>query len=147
MQIQVNRAASVGGATVGKLLIDGVFVCRTLEDEVRERPGVPVEAWKIKGVTAIPSGAYRVALQDSPRFGPDTLTILDVPGFSSIRMHAGNTQEDTEGCLLLGLMATQTALVGGTSRPAVDLVKSRVRAAIARGEDVHISIQNETEFA
>ena len=142
MKITLHRNESVAGATVGVLHIDGAFACHTLEDEVREVPGEPVEAWKIKGATAIPAGTYTVALQDSNRFGADTLTLLDVPGFQYIRMHAGNTADDTEGCVLLGMRATEASLVGGTSRPAVALVKGEVQAAIGRGEAVTIEIVN-----
>ena len=147
MKLTVLRAPSHGGATIGKLYIDGVFACNTLEDEVREIAGQPVHEWKIKGCTAIPVGVYRVTLESSPRFGPDTLTLLDVPGFQYIRVHAGNTASDTEGCLLLGLRTTDVSLVGGTSRPAVELVKREVRAAIERGEIVEIDIQNPSEIA
>jgi hypothetical protein len=141
------RSPSQGGATIGKLFVDGAFKCHTLEDEIREVEGEPVEAWKIKGETAIPAGSYRVSLEFSNRFGPDTLSIHDVPGFQYIRMHAGNTSADTEGCLLLGLQAGSASLIGGTSRPAVELVKGLVRAAIERGESVTIDISNPTGLA
>jgi len=147
MKISVMRSPSQGGATIGKLFVDGAFKCHTLEDEIREVEGEPVEAWKIKGETAIPAGSYRVSLEFSNRFGPDTLSIHDVPGFQYIRMHAGNTSADTEGCLLLGLQAGSASLIGGTSRPAVELVKGLVRAAIERGESVTIDISNPTGLA
>lgn len=147
MIITLQRNPSIGGATVGKLYIAGNFACHTLEDEVREIAGQPVAHWKIHGQTAIPSGEYIVSLQDSARFGPDTLTINNVPGFEYIRMHAGNTSQDTEGCILLGMRAAECTLVGGTSRPAVELVRGDVRAAIDRGEVVHIVISNATEVA
>lgn len=142
MKITVQRQASLAGATLGRLEIDGIYACHTLEDEVREIEGEPVSSWKIKGATAIPAGTYRVTLEDSARFGADTLTINDVPGFSQIRMHAGNTSADTEGCLLLGMAETDCTLVGGTSRPAVALVRGMVMAAIDRGEEVTIEISN-----
>jgi len=142
MNLTLQRLPSEGGATIGKLYIDGVFACHTLEDEVRELPGAPVGDWKIKGATAIPAGRYRVTLEHSGRFGPDTLTIHDVPGFQYIRMHAGNTAADTEGCPLLGMQATATALVHGTSRPAVALVKSQVHAALDAGDEVWIDVAN-----
>lgn len=149
LRMTVVRRPSLGSATVGELLIDGQRVCYTLEDEVRERPGVPVAEWKIKGVTAIPAGVYGVVLQNSPRFGPDTLTLLNVPGFEAIRMHAGNTALDTEGCLLLGMQVSTsgTRLLGGTSRPAVALVQSLVRAELAKGGHVFIDVQNARAFA
>jgi hypothetical protein len=142
MKLTLQRRPSVGGVTIGKLYIDGVYACATLEDEVREIEGVPVTDWKIKGATAIPSGEYRVTLEHSGRFGADTLTIHDVPGFQFIRMHAGNTAADTEGCPLLGMQATETTLIGGTSRPAVALVKAEVQRAIRAGETVTIDINN-----
>jgi hypothetical protein len=147
MKLTLQRRTSVGGATIGKLYIDGVYACCTLEDEVREIEGVPVSEWKIKGATAIPSGKYRVTLDQSSRFGPDTLTINDVPGFQYIRMHAGNTAADTEGCPLLGMQATETTLIGGTSRPAVELVKSEVRRALDKGDAVTIEISNAKALA
>jgi len=114
---------------------------------VREIEGKPVNQWKIKGATAIPAGVYRVTLGDSMRFGPDTLSLNNVPGFLYIRMHAGNSSADTEGCILLGMQATETTLVGGTSRPAVSLVKSLVKSAISHDKVVTIEINNATRSA
>jgi hypothetical protein len=147
MRLTLNRRPSQGGATIGELLEDGARLCYTLEDEIRERVGEPVGNWKIRGATAIPSGEYRVTLEHSPRFGPDTLTINNVPGFVGVRIHGGNTHENTEGCPLLGLRVTENTIVGGTSGPAVALVKSRVRAALASGQHVLITINNPTAVA
>lgn len=140
MKLTLLRRASFGGATIGKLYVDGVFACHTLEDEVREVEGQPVAVWKIKDKTAIPKGTYVVTLETSARFGPETLSLANVPGFSYIRMHAGNTAADTEGCILLGMQAGVNTLIGGTSRPARDLIKGYVRKALARGEKVTIDI-------
>lgn len=144
MNLTLNRITPPGHPrTFGKLLAEDEHqLCYTLEDEVREIPGKPVSEWKIKGATAIPAGRYRVTLQDSPRFGRDTLTIHDVPGFEYIRMHAGNSEADTDGCPLLGMEIDPRGIVGGTSRPAVKLVQFLVRDAIDRGELVWIDINN-----
>lgn len=142
MKLTLQRRPSKGDATIGNLSIDGTFACYTLEDQIREVPGQPVESWKVHSKTAIPAGEYRVTLEASGRFGPDTLTVNDVPGFKYIRMHSGNTAADTEGCPLLGMQATDTSLIGGTSRPAVALVKGEVQRAIARGELVTIEVCN-----
>jgi Family of unknown function (DUF5675) len=147
VKLSIQRRPSVGGATIGKLHIDGDFACHTLEDEIRELEGIPVADWKIKGRTAIPAGTYKVTLENSMRFGPDTLTVHDVPGFTHIRMHAGNFAADTEGCPLLGMQATEMSLIGGTSRPAVNLVKAEVAKALQRGESVTIDVSNPTEVA
>jgi hypothetical protein len=101
----------------------------------------------VRGATAIPAGEYRVTLEHSPRFGPDTLTICNVPGFTGVRIHGGNTHEHTEGCPLLGLRVTDTTIVGGTSAPAVALVKARVRAALQAGQHVLLTINNPTAVA
>ena len=147
MRLTLNRRPSLGGATIGELLEDGVRLCYVLEDEIREVVGEPVGNWKVKGATAIPAGEYRITLEHSPRFGPDTLTVNNVPGFSGVRMHAGNTSDHTEGCPLLGLRVTETSIVGGTSAPAVALVKARVRAALNAGQHVLLTISNPTAVA
>lgn len=141
MRLTLNRGPTVQGATLGLLRnADGLVICHTLEDSVREVAGQPVLAWKVPGRTAIPRGTYRVTFVNSPRFGPRTLALSDVPGFSDIRIHGGNTAADTEGCILLGLQVTETAIVGGTSRPAVDLVKSIVQATIDYGDAVWLEV-------
>ena len=147
MNLTLQRTHATGPATFGKLFADGAFLCYTLEDEVREIPGEPVQAWKIHGVTAIPTGRYLVTLEDSPKFGPDTLTVNQVVGFIGVRMHAGNTTKDTEGCPLLGLAIYGGGIVGGTSRPAVDLVKHAVKQAWAGGEQVWMEVVNAVVLA
>ena len=98
MRLTLTRMASANGATVGTLTdAQGEHLCYTLEDVVREVTGQPVLAWKIRGQTAIPRGTYRVTFVNSARFGPGTLNLCDVPGFEAIRMHSGNTVQDTEG--------------------------------------------------
>lgn len=100
--MRLIREPSLHGATLGSLYLNDVWQCWTLEDEIREQPGQPVESWKVKGATAIPSGQYQVGLTRSQRFGVVLPELLKVPGFSGIRIHAGNTSKDTEGCLLVG---------------------------------------------
>lgn len=93
---------SLHGTTIGELYIDGRAFCYTLEDEIREVEGRPVSEWKIPGRTAIPFGKYKVEVTYSNRFKEDLPLVMGVPGFSGIRFHAGNTAEDTEGCILVG---------------------------------------------
>jgi hypothetical protein len=143
MKLLVKRTTPANRPrTFGVLYIDGVKTCHTLEDTVREIQGKPVSRWKIKGVTAIPSGAYKVTLENSPRFGPDTISVHGVEGFSFIRIHAGNSEADTEGCILLG-MDVRTAGIAN-SRQAVTLVKSKIMQAIKNGESVSLTIENFT---
>ena len=148
MHMHLQRISPPGQPrTFGRLSIDGTIICHTLEDEVREQHGMPVDAWKLRGQTAIPSSQfvgrdYMVTLEQSPRFGADTITIWDVPGFTGVRIHAGNDETDTEGCPLLGMQVNAHGIVAGTSRPAVALVKGRIAQAINAGDVVTLAISN-----
>lgn len=97
MKVEVKRTFKGPEYTIGKLYIDGHYLCDTLEDTVR-----PVGV-KIAGKTAIPAGTYKVRKTMSPRFKKVLPEILNVRGFTGVRIHAGNTAIDTDGCLLLGL--------------------------------------------
>lgn len=102
MILRVMREPSRDGATLGCLYVDGHWFAFTCEDVIREQPGVPVSTWKVDGQTAIPAGRYRVVITDSPRFKRPMPLLVDVPGFSGVRIHPGNGSDETEGCLLVG---------------------------------------------
>ena len=139
MNLTVQRYLSVEGSTLGTLSIDGVFECFTLEDEIREVHGLAAGAWKVDGKTAIPAGRYRFIIDHSNRFGCDMPHVLDVPGFEGIRVHAGNTIADTDGCLLLGNSKTITTI--GGSRAALAAFIPNLQAGLAEG-DVWIEYRN-----
>ena len=140
MNLYLQRSPSAEGATIGTLSVEWVYECDTLEDVIREIPGESVAKWKIPGKTAIPAGKFRVALVNSPRFGPDTMSLIDVPGFTLVRIHAGNTASDTDGCILVG-RASGNTLVG--SGPALVKLKAKVQAAIlTRREEVWLTVKN-----
>jgi len=137
--------------TPGTLTVNGLYQCRTLEDPVREDAFQPVEDWKVKHKTAIPAGRFRVGLIDSPRFGPDTIHIRAVPGFTDIRIHAGNDEDDTSGCPLVGESLEREndgswRIAGGTSGPALRALKAKVLEALQAGEPVWITIENPDEW-
>lgn len=102
MELKLKRIAKRKTYTIGQLYIDGTYFCDTLEpawrDIGRGRPGR-----KVPGRTAIPEGRYAVAVSRSPRFGRWLPLVLNVPMFTGIRIHAGNTADDTRGCILPGL--------------------------------------------
>ena len=140
MEWFLARRASSGDATVGDLFINGQRFSYTLEDVVREIAGKPVSSWKIHGETAIPQGRYEITFEDSPKFGHETLTVNDVPSFSGVRIHAGNTAADTEGCILVGDRLGEDWI--GDSRVALQALKDRARTALAAGEDIFLTITN-----
>lgn len=94
MKITVKRIFCGSDYTIGHMFLDGKYFCDTLEDTVRKV--------KIYGQTAIPVGTYRVIKTMSKRFGKILPQICNVPGFTGVRIHSGNTADDTEGCILVG---------------------------------------------
>lgn len=105
MKLTLKRIALRPTYTIGKLYIDDAYFCDTLEDTVRDinKSGkFDNGEQKIKGKTAIPYGIYEIKWTYSPRFKKYTPQLMNVPSFEGIRVHAGNTSADTEGCLILG---------------------------------------------
>jgi len=105
MKITVKREFFTDTETIGSMFINDKFFCYTLEDKDRMLHQLQIES-EIKtqkkfGVTAIPSGTYRVILTLSNRFKRVMPEVLKVKGFSGIRIHGGNTHESTEGCILV----------------------------------------------
>ena len=119
MVITVKRLYKTENSTIGELLIDGVFECFTLED--KERPV------KIKGETAIPKGTYRVIINESNRFKRLLPLLIDVPNFEGVRIHSGNSNHDTEGCILVGQTRNKNYI--GQSRKAFDKLFKKMQAA------------------
>lgn len=140
MRITVKRIHIMPGYTVGEIAIDGKKMGFTLEDEVREKPGQPVQKWKVAGATAIPAGEYPVQVTMSNRFKRLLPLLLDVPGFTGVRIHPGNSSGDTEGCILVG-----TTWGGGdwisNSRAAFNGIHALINGAYTRGERITLSIE------
>jgi hypothetical protein len=122
VNITVARKEFTEKSTIGDLLIDGEFECFTLEDCVR--------SVKIKGMTAIPAGAYEVVINFSERFKRPLPLLLKVPEFEGVRIHPGNTDADTEGCILVGRMKQPDFI--GESRAAFEALFNKMQEAAAR---------------
>jgi len=101
MRLTLERDVFSKEWTQGKLLVNDAFLCYTLEDT--DRFLEVGEDVKVYGKTAIPRGEYDLVLSMSPRFKKVLPEILKVPFFTGIRIHAGNTVDDTEGCILVGV--------------------------------------------
>lgn len=94
MNITVKRVDCNNIRCIGELTMPD-FMCHTLEDAQR--------LTKVMGQTAIPKGTYEVVVNYSNRFKKMLPLLIDVPNFSGVRIHSGNTEADTEGCILLGM--------------------------------------------
>lgn len=123
-------------STVGSLYVPGLRHCYILEDQVRD-------GLKVPGETAISYGEYSLVRHQSSRFGREMVRLEDVPGFTGILLHPGNTHEDTEGCLLTG----EEAIINGEdfevrrSRDAYDRVVESIRQWLKDGRTVSIQIR------
>ena len=105
MKLTLKRIALRQTYTIGKLYIDDVYFCDTIEDTVRDinkNGKFDNGEKKIHSKTAITYGIYEIKWTYSPRFKKYTPQLMNVPSFEGIRIHAGNTSADTEGCLILG---------------------------------------------
>lgn len=145
MKLLVDRFNSNFFETLGRLFINGVQKCYTLEDEYR--------AVKVKGETRIPAGTYKVGLRYSTHFSPryhhDMLWIKDVPGFEFILIHPGNSEADTDGCLLVGKIFEQKneRLTIHRSKEAYGVIYQIISEAIKKEEEVTIEYRDSDIFA
>lgn len=143
MKIEVRRIAKKKDYTIGRMFVDGKYVCDTLEDAVRDA--------KIKHVTAIPEGEYKVAMgivspkysqakyKWAVKYGGKLPRLLDVPNYEGILIHVGNTPKDTSGCILVGLNTIVGQLTQST-KCFTDLMDNYLIPASQRKESITIKI-------
>ena len=139
MKLVLQRTKLLPTKTLGNLSIDGKFYCFTLEDTLRP------EGVKVKGQTAIPAGIYKVCVTWSNRFRKPLPQILDVPGFDGIRLHGGNTDADTEGCVLVGfnLDASRNIIYRSASAQLTTMLTPKLSKEISKTyEPITIEIRN-----
>lgn len=140
MRITVRRYSFLPTATLGHVYVNGVDsgLC-SLEDVVRERADAPVEEWKIPGKTAIPAGVYKMIVDYSEHFKRPLPRLLDVPGFIGVRIHAGNTSRDTEGCILIGNKNVGKDFIGN-SRVSFESLFAQINEAYLKNEYLEIEV-------
>ena len=106
MIITLRRIAMKDTYTIGKLYIDGVYFCDTIEDKDRglddSMEESVIKERKVYGETAIPLGTYKVEITYSPKFKKNLPLLIGVKGFEGIRIHSGNTAKDSLGCIIVG---------------------------------------------
>lgn len=149
MHIEILRYAHGTDSTLGLLLVDGAFTCYTCEDERRHT--------KVPGQTRIPEGRYNLVLRHAgamnERYGrrfaeighAGMLWLLDVPGFEWVYIHVGNTEADTDGCILVGEDAVRGKDGGGTLLRSVGAymhLYQQVLRVTERKEPVTVSVRS-----
>ena len=142
MDILLKRIAKRDSYTIGKLYINNNYFCDTIEDKDRaltqQMDSAAIQKIKVYAQTAIPTGKYQVVMTYSSRFKKIMPLLLNVPGFSGIRIHSGNTANETEGCIITG----QNKVVGKVinSRVTTSKLYSIIKKACTK-EKIYITIQ------
>ena len=137
MKLVLIRHARRADYTIGRLEDEnGMKICDTLEPTWRDYKGGEL---KIPKKSAIPEGTYRVVVTKSQRFQKYLPLLVGVPGFEGVRIHAGNTSRDTEGCILVG----QNLQVGKVLWSRITLEK--LMKLIENEKEIYIIIKNTWE--
>lgn len=143
MILTLDRKYKLPTYTIGKLYIDEEYFCDTLEDKDRgltdDMTVSEISKIKIKKETAIPTGTYKVTITYSNRFKKNMPLINDVKGFEGIRIHSGNTDKDTEGCLLVGMNLERGKVL--KSQETFRKLYKMLSGAKLRGEYIQITIK------
>ena len=140
MELTLTRIAKRKDYTIGRLSVDGTSFCNTLEPTWRDYEH---GAYKIKGRSAIPEGRYAVVISYSPKFQKWLPLLLGGPEFNKrwqgIRIHAGNSAKDTQGCILVGDNRLEGQVLD--SNLWLHRLKRRITEAKSRDEAIWLTIQ------
>lgn len=136
MELTLNRIFLGSSATIGELYADREHIADTLEDRVRP------EGEKVYGKTAIPEGTYEMVLSYSPRFKKILPEILNVPNFTGIRIHCGNSSADSSGCVLVGTWDGEKEDWISDSKIAFNKLMSLLEEATNNKEKITITVKS-----
>lgn len=154
MNIILKRIAKKSTYTIGRLYINGVRFCDTLEDTDRgltqKMPVSEIKKKKIYSQTAIPTGTYTISMNTfSPSFGSRSFyrsickglvpRILNVPGFDGVLIHVGNTSADSSGCILVGENKKVGCVLN--SKSTFSSLYNKMKQAANNGEKITITIE------
>lgn len=153
MEIKVQRVEKNSECSIGKMYINNVYVCDTLEDPDRglkdSMSETEIKSKKIYGNTAIPSGQYSINMNTvSPSFkdrswakpyGGKLPRLQNVKGYEGVLIHVGNTSKDTLGCILVGTKSSNSSISNSTV--AFNKLMTELLKAKTKGESIIITIE------
>ena len=138
MKLILTRHARRADYTIGRLEDEnGKRICDTLEPTWRDYKGGEMKNPK---KSAIPEGSYRAVVTKSRRFQKYLPLLVGVPGFEGVRIHAGNTSRDTEGCILVG----QNLQVGKVLWSRITLEK--LMKLIENEKEIYLTMKNTWQY-
>lgn len=154
MELIVDRKCKKQSYTISNLTIDGKWFCNVLEDADRGLDDsmsiAKIRELKKPSITAIPKGTYEITLDViSPKYCTNSFykqvcngkvpRLLNVKGFEGILIHAGNTDKDSAGCLLVGMNLEKGKVL--KSQETFRKLYEVLNEAKLRGEDIQITIK------
>lgn len=153
MKLLLRRIFKGHSYTIGKLFINGVYECDTLEDQDRgltsQMSLEEIKAKKVYGQTAIPYGTYKIDMNTvSPKFkdrswakfcGGKLPRLIDVKGYEGVLIHVGNKAEDTLGCILVGENKIKGQVINSTAT-FQELYSVMLKAKLL-GEELSLTIE------
>lgn len=131
-RIQVSRKIFTDKSTVGDIFFDGEWVANSLEDTIRNI--------KVAKHTAIPAGDYKIELRHSNKFNRLMPFLLQVPFFEGVMFHWGNSDIDTEGCILTGHYDEKNPNWISESRKSFENLYSLIEQAVKNKEELIASV-------
>ncbi|WP_178061967.1 DUF5675 family protein [Bacteroides stercoris] len=143
MKLKLKRIYRGNTYTIGRLYIDNEYFCDTLEDKDRELTSYmseeDIKSLKVYSETAIPTGTYKIEVTFSSRFKKKMPVLIGVKGFSGIRIHCGNDETHTSGCILCGFNKEKGKVVN--SKVVTSKVYALIENAINNNNEVEITIE------
>lgn len=154
MELRLKRIAKQNGYTIGRLYMNGKYFSDTLEDTDRGLVSSmsldELKRKKLPHITAIPTGRYQVTMNViSPKFskyafykqygGGRVPRLLNVPAYSGVLIHCGNTAKDTDGCILVGKNSKVGMVLD--SKKTYSNLYPLLEASSKRKEEIWITIE------
>ena len=131
-EVKIKRIAFKDTYTIGRITVNGLVISDSIEDKVRVLNSIKD---KVYGETAIPAGKYKADIYFSKKFGYKVIRLFDVPYFSGIYIHKGNTEKDSLGCIIVGYNDKK----GWVSRPTVAL--NKLIEALEGADEITVTIE------